>query len=112
MSLTGKNVSGVPLIAFTAVSYVCASCLSLSAVPAPPVRSGADGFLLISWGSPGGKPGQGVQEGGEAKKVVPGQRQELDFSGLLNANGDGRLLVQAVHLWEATGQQQQGAPSW
>lgn len=31
MSLTEKNVSGVPLIAFTAVSYVCASCLSLGA---------------------------------------------------------------------------------
>lgn len=31
MSLTEKNVSGVPLIAFTAVRYVCASCLSLGA---------------------------------------------------------------------------------
>ena len=36
----------------------------------------------------------------EAKKVGPGQRWELDLSGLLSASGDERL-VQTGHLWEA-----------
>lgn len=31
-------------------------------VPAPPVRRGADFFLLKAWDSRAGKPGQGVQE--------------------------------------------------
>lgn len=36
-------------------------CHSVS-VPPPPVRRGADFFLLKAWDSRAGKPGQGVQE--------------------------------------------------
>lgn len=76
-------------------------------VPALPVWRVVRFFLLIAWDSGAGKPGQGVQEGdtgGKAGKVGPEQRWELEFSGLLNACGDGRLLIQTDHLWEATQQ--------
>lgn len=87
MSLTEKNVLGVPLIAFTAVSYVCASCLSLGALP---MWRGDNSFLSAAWNNGAGKAGQGVQErdmGGKAEKaekVGPGQSWELDLAGLLN----------------------------
>lgn len=66
-------------MAFTAVSYVCASCLSLTACSC---SSRADLFLLIAQDNGAEKPGQGAQErnmGGKAKKVVPGQSQELIY---------------------------------
>lgn len=87
MSLTEKNVSGVPLIAFTAVSYVCASCLSLGACSC---SSHVEGWQLLpfscldQWcraGSAGERYG---------RKIGPGQRCELDLAGLINVNGNGR----------------------
>lgn len=77
MSLTEKNVSGVPLIAFTAVSYVCASCLSLGACSCSSHVRGDNSFLSVAWNNDAGKSGQGVQSrdlGGKAEKVGPGQR--------------------------------------
>lgn len=77
MSLTEKNVSGVPLIAFTAVSYVCASCLSLGACSALPMWRGDNSLLSVAWNNGAGKPGWGMQNRdleGKAEKVGPGQR--------------------------------------